>query len=157
MKAFVTLQWLLVAVLIVSIPLLSLACGDETVNIGGNAMAPTLTKGQSVAIDRNAYESSDPERGDIILIRVAQDQGIPLRIVGLPGEMITIENGAVYVNGTLLDEPYLPPGTITESDTANFNVPIHSYFVLGDNRAKAADSRQDFFVHPSTIIAKIML
>jgi signal peptidase I len=156
MKAFVTLQWLLVAVLIVSIPILSLACGGETVTIGGNAMAPTLTAGQSVALDRNAYGDEGPQRWDIILIRVAQDQGIPLRVIGLPGETITIEDGAVYVNEFLLVEPYLPPGTITESDTKEFIVPSDNYFVLGDNRAQAADSRQGFFVHHSTIIGELI-
>ena len=157
MKAFVILRWLLVAVLIVSISTLSLACTtDETLNIGGDAMAPTIIHGQSVTLERNAYGDEGPQRWDIILIRVTPEQGVPLRVIGLPGETITIEDGAVYVNEFLLVEPYLPPGTITESDTKEFIVPSGNYFVLGDNRAQAADSREGFFVPLNTIIGKII-
>ena len=142
--------------LILTISTLSLAC-TETVNIAGDSMAPTITHGQSVTLERNAYGDEGPQRWDIILVRVAQDQGIPLRVIGLPGETITIEDGAVYVNDFLLVEPYLPPGTITESDVAVFNVPSDNYFVLGDNRAQAVDSRDGFFVPLNTIVGKIKL
>ncbi|MGB2856598.1 MAG: signal peptidase I [Dehalococcoidia bacterium] len=157
MKAFVTLQWLLVAMLIVSISTLSLACTSDTILVAGDSMAPTITHEQSVAIDLNAYGDEGPQRWDIIFIRVAQDQGIVLRVIGLPGETITIEDGAVYVNEFLLVEPYLPPGTITESDTKEFIVPSDNYFALGDNRAQAADSREGFFVPLNSIIGKIKL
>ena len=155
MKAPMILRWLLVAMLILSIPTLSLAC-TETVGIAGDSMAPTITHGQSVTLERNAYDSANPKRGDILLIRIEEDQGFPSRVVGLPEETITIEDGLVYVNGTLLDEPYLPPGTITESDATIFNVPSGNYFVLGDNRAQAIDSREGFFVPLSTIIGKLI-
>jgi len=157
MKAPIILRLLLIAMLILSISTLSLACTSDTVLVAGDFMAPTITHEQSVAIDRNAYGDEGPQRWDIILIRIAQDQGIVLRVIGLPGETITIEDGAVYVNEFLLVEPYLPPGTITESDTKEFIVPSGNYFVLGDNRAEAADSRQGFFVPLTTIVGKIKL
>ena len=157
MKAPIILRWLLIAMLILSISILSLGCTtDETLNISGDYMAPTITHGQSVTLERNAYGDEGPQRWDIILIRVTQDQGIPLRVIGLPGETITIEDGAVYVNEFLLVEPYLPPGTITESDVTVFNVPSDNYFVLGDNRAQAVDSREGFFVPLNTIMGKII-
>jgi len=156
-KAAVTLRCLIAAMMIMSISILSLGCTtDETLNIAGDYMAPTIIHGQSVTLERNAYGDEGPQRWDIILVRVTQDQGIPLRVIGLPGETITIEDGAVYVNEFLLVEPYLPPGTITESDTKEFIVPSGNYFVLGDNRAEAADSRQGFFVPLNTIIGKII-
>lgn len=158
MKAPITLRWLLVAMLILTISTLSLACTtDNMVSIAGDFMAPTITHEQSVPIDRNAYGDEGPQRWDIILIRVGQDQGIVLRVIGLPGETITIEDGAVYVNEFLLVEPYLPPGIITESDTKEFIVPSGNYFVLGDNRAQAVDSREGFFVPLDTIVGKIKL
>jgi signal peptidase I len=156
MNVLVNRQWLLVVVLILSISILSLSCSD-TVTIAGDFMAPTITHGQSVAIDQNAYKNEGPQRWDIILIRVAEGQGMPSRVIGLPGEMVTIEDSSVYVNGTLLGEPYLPTGTITESDTKDFTVPSDNYFVLGDNRAVAVDSRQGFFVPLNTIMGKINL
>lgn len=157
MKAAVTLRCLIAAMLIMSISILSLGCTPDTVLVAGDYMAPTITHGQSVAIDRNAYGDEGPQRWDIILFRVAQGQGIALRVIGLPGETITIEDGAVYVNEFLLVEPYLPPGTITESDTKEFIVPSGNYFVLGDNRAQAVDSREGFFVPLDTIVGKIKL
>ena len=157
MKTALTLSWLLVAMLILSISTLSLACTSDTILVAGDFMAPTITHEQSVAIDRNAYGDEGPQRWDIILFRVAQGHGIVLRVIGLPGETITIEDGAVYVNEFLLVEPYLPPGTITESDTKEFIVPSGNYFVLGDNRAQAVDSREGFFVPLTTIVGKIKL
>lgn len=118
-------------------------------------MAPTITHGQSVAIDRYAYRDKDPQRWDIILIRIAEGQGFPSRVIGLPGETITIKDGAVYVNESLLVEPYLPPGTITESATKEFVVPAEYCFVLGDNRAVATDSRQGFYVPFNSLIGKL--
>ena len=156
MKTALTLSWLLVAMLILTISTLSLACTSDTILVAGDFMAPTITHEQSVPIDRNAYGDEGPQRWDIILFRVAQGHGIVLRVIGLPGETITIEDGAVYVNEFLLVEPYLPPGTITESDITVFNVPSDNYFVLGDNRAQAVDCREGFFVPLNTIIGKII-
>jgi signal peptidase I len=63
------------------------------------------------------------------------------RVVGLPGEMVEIRKGIVYVNGVALPEPYVPPQYEDLSDFAAQKVPDHSYFVMGDHRISSNDSR----------------
>lgn len=158
MKTTVSPRLVAMVLMVLTMMLLALACSsDETVVIGGDYMAPTLRTGDSVGIDRDAYSDADPERGDIVLVLIATGQSIASRIIGLPGDNIVIENGAVYLNGTLLNEPYLVSGTRTESNTREFNVPVNSYFVLGDNRPVAPDSRQGVYIPRDSIAAKVIL
>ncbi|MBI2862055.1 MAG: signal peptidase I [Chloroflexi bacterium] len=139
MKTGTILLRLFLGVLGLVIVLLSAGCGF--VQVKGHSMEPTISEGERLTVDKNAYAgTSAPQRGDIILFDQEGTSRIS-RVVGLPGETITIDNGAVYVNGNKLDEPYLAAGTRTESATKNFQVPGNSYFVLGDNRGQSNDSR----------------
>jgi signal peptidase I len=64
------------------------------------------------------------------------------RVIGLPGDHIKIENGSVYINGELLEEEYLQPDVVTESEIFNdFIVPEGYVFAMGDNRTKSTDCR----------------
>ncbi|MFC1847814.1 signal peptidase I [Chloroflexota bacterium] len=158
LKTTVSPRLVAMVLLVFTLMLLALSCSsDETVVIGGESMAPTLKVGDSVKIDRYAYSDADPERGDVVLVLITAGQSIASRIIGLPGDTIVIEYGAVYLNGTLLDEPYLAPGTRTESNTREFNVPANSYFILGDNRPVAPDSRQGVYVSRDSIHSKVIL
>jgi len=156
--------WLLTAIFAVSAALyfspdlLSLACGDSVTALGGS-MEPTIVNRQRLTVDRDVYLSSDPERGDIVLLKHAERQILQnaKRVVGLPGETITIEGGAVFVDGVRLEEPYLAPGTLTDSEKREFKIPEDSYFVLGDNRTFSSDSRLWGPVARDWISAKVLL
>lgn len=64
------------------------------------------------------------------------------RVIGLPGDHVKIENGSVYINGELLEEEYLQPDVVTESEIFNdFIVPEGYVFAMGDNRTKSTDCR----------------
>ena len=98
----------------------------------------------------------DPERFDIVIFKYPDDESVDYlkRIIGLPGETVEIISGKVYINGELLDEPYLseePTG-----DYGPYQVPEDSYFMLGDNRAVSKDSRywHNTYVKKDKIIAK---
>ncbi len=156
--------WLLTAIFAVSTlvyfgpELVKLACGNSVIALG-ESMSPTIANRQRLTVDRDVYLSSDPERGDIVVLKHAERQILQnaKRVVGLPGETITIEGGAVFVDGAKLDEPYLPPGTLTDSKKRRFEIPEDSYFVLGDNRAVSADSRLWGPVARDWISAKVLL
>jgi signal peptidase I len=146
-------------VLLLSIGLiLGLACSsflETEIEFAGINMEPTIMDGQVCTIEETAYIASYPKRGDIVLFTINANSFIN-RIIGLPGETITIEDGAVYVDGTILDEPYLPDGTITESDTKEFKVPDNYYFVMGDNRTQSYDSRTGGSILLDIIEAKVL-
>ena len=119
----------------------------------GYSMGTTLPNQSYILADRLAYRQNDPQRGEIILFQFPLDpeQDLMKRVIGLPGETITVQDGAVTVNGTPLEEPY-----ITEPPAYNgtWDVPEGQYFVLGDNRNDSRDSHQWGYLPRENIIAK---
>ena len=110
--------------------------------VQGQSMEPSLSEDERVIVDLVTYRLRVPQRGEIIILDPPSgDAGPPLikRIIGLPGDMVAIRSGAVYVNGDLLDEPYLDQLTFGEKPAQL--VPEEHVFVLGDNREASNDSR----------------
>jgi signal peptidase I len=112
------------------------------VGVVSNAMEPTLSAGQVVQMDVDAYKDVIPSREDIIVFTVPESPGLEFikRVIGLPGDTVEIRNGVVFVNGEPLSEPYLG----SNQDTSSFQpqtVQAGHLFVLGDNRANSNDSR----------------
>lgn len=106
--------------------------------IYGSSMSPTLVNGNIVT----ALRGGSYERGDIVAFYY-NDKILVKRIVGLPGEVIDIdEEGSVSVDGEPLDEPYLDEKALGECDIElPYQVPEGRYFVMGDNRSVSSDSR----------------
>lgn len=149
-----TIRMLVAAPVLLALSLGLVACGNQ-LSVQGDAMAPTIKSGQQVSYDSNAYSSASPKRGDIVVFKVNGVLRI-LRVVGLPGETVSIMGGSVYINGNLLSEPYLSAGTVTQSPTQSFQVPVGSYFLLADNRSKTGDSRGSLgFVNKSELVGKV--
>jgi signal peptidase I len=107
----------------------------------GQSMQPTFFTDQRLIIEKVSYHWHSPQRGDVIILKDPDGGSIPLikRVVGLPGERITISGGQVYVDGQALDEPYIDQPT--EGPGRSWIVPPFSVFVLGDNRGNSRDSR----------------
>ena len=86
-----------------------------------------------------------PERGDIVIFKYPdnEEETYVKRVVGLPGETVTIENAKVYIDGseTPLDEPYLKEEWTVATGPYTFEVPEDCYFVMGDNRNDSWDAR----------------
>ena len=123
-------------------------------------MEPGLQDGQQLLINKVVYYFHEPERGDVIILHPPppySSKATPFikRIIALPSDTIEVKNGAVYVNGLKLDEPY-----IKEPPTYNFQqkkIPENEYFVLGDNRNSASDSHNSWTVPRQNIIGKAWL
>jgi signal peptidase I len=109
------------------------------------SMLPTLHPGDRLVVVKAAYWFSDPARGDVVIISAdwqPEVGALVKRVIGLPGDTIEIKNGAVYINGSLLTEPYYN-GTTTASPGGYDHVVLQQgqYFVMGDNRPGSEDSR----------------
>ena len=104
----------------------------------GNSMAPTLEDGQILIVNKMAEIKS----GDIIAFYY-NNKVIVRRVVATGNNQVSIDVfGTVSVNGKELDEPYIENKTLGQSNLDfPYNVPTNSYFVLGDNRDIAMDSR----------------
>ncbi len=124
------------------------------------SMENTIMPGDDLLGLRTAYLFKDPQRGDIIIFKFPDDESQKFikRIIGLPGDLVQIEDGKVYINGstTSLEEPYLKEEWTRNTGPFEFVVPEGCYFVMGDNRNDSLDSRywDNPFVTEDEIIGK---
>lgn len=110
--------------------------------VHGTSMTPTLQDGDYLLVSKQAYTFENPERGEIIIFPVGEDNKLYIkRVIGLPGDVITIKNGDVYVNGEANDQNYTLDG-FTSGNIDEMIVPDGELFVLGDNRLNSIDSRE---------------
>jgi signal peptidase I len=141
--------------------------------IPSESMEPTLHVNDRVLVNKLSYRLHDVNRGDIVVFEAPdQAEGIRdlvKRVVGLPGETVELRDGNVYIDGKLLDEPYLPDGAQT-NPRGNFHqgceppvarttcvVPAGSYLVLGDNRIDSRDGRDIGPIKESDLVGRVFL
>lgn len=111
-----------------------------------HSMEDTLKENDVLYIAKQAYRLGEPQYGDIVVFHTAleannsSEKSLVKRIIGLPGDRITIGGGVVFRNGEALQETYLKSGQ-TPGEMSEVVVPPDSYFVLGDNREVSNDSR----------------
>jgi signal peptidase I len=113
--------------------------------VDGHSMLPNFTTDQFIIVSRLSYILGEPRRGDVVVFHypLQSDRDFIKRIIGLPGETVTILEGRVYIDGRLLDEPYIENFCRGKSCDGEWVVPSDNYFVLGDKRGASKDS-QDF-------------
>lgn len=138
-------------VLFVSINLVS-----ARIRVDGASMEPTLVSGEYVIVSRLSYRFGSPQRGDIIVFHFPRDpkEEYIKRVIGLPGDVVEVKNGSVYVNGQFLDETYLKAST---NYVGTWNVPAGQLFVLGDNRNNSSDSHDWGTVPTEYVVGKALL
>jgi signal peptidase I len=126
------------------------------IRVEGGSMEPSLHDGEFVVINRLAYRWNDPQRGEIIVFRFPLDpeRRFIKRIIGLPGDTVSVSEGQVLVNNLPVQEPYVsaPPrydGTWTVEDG--------HVFVLGDNRNNSSDSQNWGSLRTDEIIGKAII
>lgn len=115
----------------------------QPVKVEGTSMAPLLSDHERIFINKYVYRFEPVQRGDVVVFWYPMDRSKSFikRVVALPGERVEIRRGVVYVNGTALDEPYVPASFLDYSTMDAMHVPIGHFFLMGDHRASSNDSR----------------
>ena len=129
----------------------------QSYRVEGVSMQPGLHDNEYVLVNKIAYLFHAPERGDVIVFHFPLDTSKDFikRVIGLPGDTITVDSTSVRVDGVLLNEPYI-------SERANpqgqrWTVPLNSYFVMGDNRPASDDSRDWGYVPRDDVVGKAVI
>jgi len=115
----------------------------QPVQVEGNSMMPRLENQERIFINKFVYRFEPIRRGDIVVFRCPVDQSKSYikRVVGLPGEWVSIEDGRVQVNGKPLAETYLSSAYLDHQSHPPVRVEPDHYYVLGDHREFSNDSR----------------
>jgi signal peptidase I len=135
----------------------------QNFNIEGHSMEPSLHDQELILVDKWTYLFHPPSRGDVIVFIAPPQpsQDYIKRVIGIPGDVITIQNTTVIVDGVPLKETYVDPRnlgpTFEDRPIVKKVVPPNDYFVLGDNRANSSDSRVWGFVPKQNIIGRAAL
>ncbi|TAL49561.1 signal peptidase I [Patescibacteria group bacterium] len=135
---------LLIVALVVVVPFRLFIAQPFVVN--GASMEPTFDNGEYLIVDQLTYRFEPPERGEVLIFRFPKDpkKFFIKRLIGLPGETVTISNGRVYIKnsehpeGFAISEPYV---SFIKRDNFTVTLEESEFFVLGDNRLGSADSR----------------
>ncbi|MET0754169.1 MAG: signal peptidase I [Pyrinomonadaceae bacterium] len=122
----------------------------QPVVVEGTSMLPQLHDGERLLVNKLVYYKFKSvswghiERGDVVVFWYPKepDKSYVKRVIGLPGEIVEIRSGKVYIDGTQLSEPYLD--TEHNQNLPNYaakKIDEHYFFVMGDNRDNSSDSR----------------
>jgi signal peptidase I len=172
-----TSRWLREAIIVVVVAVLVAVLLRtfvvQTFFIPSGSMEPTLQVGDRILVNKLSYHLHGVGRGDIVVFSrpPAENCGGPevndlvKRVIGLPGETLSLSGGHVYVDGRALDESWLPasaqgvtrpgPGGTLYSLQHAYKVPADDYFVMGDNRTDSCDSRYWGPIPKSLIVGKV--
>ena len=150
---FIKLVIVIVIILVLMIYVVSVT------QVVGNSMYSTLNNGDVLILNKLKYRFSEVERGDIISLEYEDTKYLIKRVIGVPGDTISISDNTVYVNGEVYIENYLEEDLEYDdfqlSSLGYQTIPADMYFVLGDNREDSLDSREIGLVSKDDIIGKV--
>jgi len=137
--------------------------------VKGNSMLPNFVNAEYLLTDKLTYQFSEPKRGDVVVFKAppsepcAEDEcEYVKRIMGVPGDRVKVEGGKVYLNGSLLDEKFLPDDFVTEAgefcqEGEEVSIPEGMYLPFGDNRSHSRDGREFGPIKKDLIVGRAFL
>ena len=141
---FETRYWLRDLILSVLLAFIVIVFLYQPVQVEGTSMMPRLENHERIFINKFVYRFRPIERGDVVVFRYPLDpsKSYIKRVIGLPGDVVSIQDGRVLVNGNSLREPYVPAQYRDDQSYAPVHIEPNHYFVLGDHRNSSNDSRE---------------
>jgi signal peptidase I len=122
------------------------------------SMLPTYREDSVNVVNALAYLRHEPCRGDVVAIRfTGKSIMLMKRVVGLPGETVEFVEGRLWINGRVLDEPYLKFSCNWEFKPEHWQLGDDEYYVVGDNRSMAAGDHKQGVAKRERIVGKVML
>lgn len=132
--------------------------------VEGDSMNPTLLDGDRLFINKIGMYVGELERLDIVVFKTRKNEYYIKRIIGMPGDKIEFLESQLYINGELVNEPYINPDAFQRDLSIDSlygieRIPDEFYFVVGDNRSNSMDSRQRSIglIHESEILGSANL
>jgi signal peptidase I len=115
----------------------------QAFRVQGTSMLPLLADGERIVVNKFVYRFNPIARGDVVVFWYPREPQVSFikRVVGLPGDVVELRRGALFVNGRVVREDYLVPEFRDRDDFGPAEVRRGYYFVLGDHRASSNDSR----------------
>ena len=115
----------------------------QPVRVEGTSMQPELRDQDRLFINKFAYHFENISRGDVVVFHYPLDpsKSYIKRIIALPGDTLSVDEGRVYVNGQRIEEPYVPRSFRDRRSIPEIVIPRGDYFVMGDHRSISSDSR----------------
>jgi signal peptidase I len=130
--------------------------------VDGRSMEPSFVNGERLVISRVHYWLGDPERGDIIVFnspkpRSEDESALVKRLIGLPGDTIEFRDQQLYINGEILEEPYInEPCSPYRCEDEVWHLGPDEYFMMGDNRNVSNDSRAFGPVPHENVVGEVL-
>ncbi len=111
--------------------------------VRGASMEPNFYEKDYLIIDEISYRFREPLRGEVIVLRSPEQPEVFLlkRVIGLPGDQVTYQNGKIFINQNHLDESQYLKNILTEANPEGVQLKENEFYVLGDNRGLSLDSR----------------
>ena len=161
-KRFRLVREIIETIVLTALMFLVIRFAVQNFNVEGTSMEPSLHNGELILVDKWTYLFHPPQRGDVIVFVAPPEPTLDYvkRIIGIPGDRITINGTTVIVDGVTLNETYVAQinqGNLSGSTIQNRLVPPNMYFVLGDDRIRSSDSRYWGFVPRQNIIGRAAL
>lgn len=124
--------------------------------VEGNSMEPNFHSNERIIVSRLDYMFTEPQRGHVVVFEHEDDTFLIKRVIGLPGEIITMRSGKVFVDDHYLDENYIGPICNASScQDREWVLGEQEYFVLGDNRNESMDSHNFGPIHITQIVGRV--
>ena len=135
--------WLKDILLAVVIAFLMVVFLYQPVKVEGTSMQPELLDQERIFVNKFVYHFEEIHRGDIVVFWYPKDpsKSFIKRVLGIPGDVVSIRDGQVYINGQLVEERYVPRGYQDADSYPVVRVREGHYYVLGDHRNASNDSR----------------